>query len=150
MKCLLTWHKSYFFLLSFLISDKSVSFEKSVSFSDDIQGVPKAHSPQHMGKSLSLKITSVWFMARTFLLFCYGCNCLCAYVGLKDFLFFHAPFKLFLYHFHPPWKILSIKRIKEREWRKRLKSSSWRKICTFSPCASINKVLYFYKKKYFL
>ncbi|KAL7038533.1 hypothetical protein ACKWTF_009600 [Chironomus riparius] len=40
-------------------NDKSVSFEKSVSFSDDIQGVPKAHSPQHMGKSLSLKITSV-------------------------------------------------------------------------------------------
>ncbi|KAL7038529.1 hypothetical protein ACKWTF_009600 [Chironomus riparius] len=29
-------------------NDKSVSFEKSVSFSDDIQGVPKAHSPQHM------------------------------------------------------------------------------------------------------
>ncbi|GAB0099544.1 Coiled-coil domain-containing protein CG32809 [Sergentomyia squamirostris] len=27
--------------------DKSVSFEKSVSFSDDIQGVPKSHSPQH-------------------------------------------------------------------------------------------------------
>ncbi|XP_037880138.1 coiled-coil domain-containing protein CG32809 isoform X2 [Glossina fuscipes] len=26
---------------------KSVSFEKSVSFSDDIQGIPKAHSPQH-------------------------------------------------------------------------------------------------------
>ncbi|XP_035906383.1 uncharacterized protein LOC118509625 isoform X4 [Anopheles stephensi] len=26
---------------------KSVSFEKSVSFSDDIQGVPKSHSPQH-------------------------------------------------------------------------------------------------------
>ncbi|KAG5682507.1 hypothetical protein PVAND_011856 [Polypedilum vanderplanki] len=41
-------------------NDKSVSFEKSVSFSDDIQGVAKAHhSPQHMGKSLSLKITSV-------------------------------------------------------------------------------------------
>ncbi|XP_070499918.1 myb-like protein P isoform X5 [Chironomus tepperi] len=30
---------------------KSVSFEKSVSFSDDIQGVPKAHSPQHMADS---------------------------------------------------------------------------------------------------
>uniref|UniRef100_A0A8W7PNJ4 Actin interacting protein 3-like C-terminal domain-containing protein n=1 Tax=Anopheles coluzzii TaxID=1518534 RepID=A0A8W7PNJ4_ANOCL len=28
-------------------NDKSVSFEKSVSFSDDIQGVPKSHSPQH-------------------------------------------------------------------------------------------------------
>ncbi|XP_036228471.2 coiled-coil domain-containing protein CG32809 isoform X2 [Bactrocera oleae] len=26
---------------------KSVSFEKSVSFSDDIQGIPKSHSPQH-------------------------------------------------------------------------------------------------------
>ncbi|XP_031635781.1 uncharacterized protein LOC116348799 isoform X4 [Contarinia nasturtii] len=27
---------------------KSVSFEKSVSFSDDIQGLPKSHSPQHL------------------------------------------------------------------------------------------------------
>lgn len=42
------------------IADKSVSFEKSVSFSDDIQGVPKSHSPQHAGKSIkSLKITAV-------------------------------------------------------------------------------------------
>lgn len=59
---LLTSHTTRLFFLSFvssLISDKSVSFEKSVSFSDDIQGVSKAHSPQHMGKSLSLKITSV-------------------------------------------------------------------------------------------
>ncbi|XP_049541962.1 coiled-coil domain-containing protein AGAP005037 isoform X2 [Anopheles darlingi] len=30
---------------------KSVSFEKSVSFSDDIQGVPKSHSPQHSADS---------------------------------------------------------------------------------------------------
>ncbi|XP_055915685.1 uncharacterized protein LOC129948589 isoform X3 [Eupeodes corollae] len=30
---------------------KSVSFEKSVSFSDDIQGVPKSHSPQHAADS---------------------------------------------------------------------------------------------------
>lgn len=43
----------------FLISDKSVSFEKSVSFSDDIQGVQKSHTPQHPGKSFSLKITAV-------------------------------------------------------------------------------------------
>lgn len=42
-----------------IISDKSVSFEKSVSFSDDIQGLPKAHSPQNPGKSMSLKITAV-------------------------------------------------------------------------------------------
>ncbi|XP_055694362.1 uncharacterized protein LOC129796454 isoform X5 [Lutzomyia longipalpis] len=33
------------------IPDKSVSFEKSVSFSDDIQGVPKSHSPQHPADS---------------------------------------------------------------------------------------------------
>ncbi|CRK99259.1 CLUMA_CG012671, isoform B [Clunio marinus] len=32
------------FPISFI--DKSVSFEKSVSFSDDIQGFPKAHNPQ--------------------------------------------------------------------------------------------------------
>lgn len=43
------------------IADKSVSFEKSVSFSDDIQGLPKSHSPQNHGKSMSLRITSVWF-----------------------------------------------------------------------------------------
>ncbi|XP_055326242.1 uncharacterized protein LOC129579985 isoform X8 [Sitodiplosis mosellana] len=30
---------------------KSVSFEKSVSFSDDIQGLPKSHSPQHHADS---------------------------------------------------------------------------------------------------
>lgn len=35
--------------------DKSVSFEKSVSFSDDIhQGAPKSHIPQHPGKLFSL------------------------------------------------------------------------------------------------
>ena len=50
---------SFYFISFFLFSDKSVSFEKSVSFSDDIQGVPKTHSPQHLGKSMSLKITSV-------------------------------------------------------------------------------------------
>ncbi|XP_055389189.1 uncharacterized protein LOC129618456 isoform X4 [Condylostylus longicornis] len=33
------------------MSHKSVSFEKSVSFSDDIQGVPKSHSPQHAADS---------------------------------------------------------------------------------------------------
>lgn len=43
----------------FCFADKSVSFEKSVSFSDDIQGVPKPHIPQHPGKSMSLKITAV-------------------------------------------------------------------------------------------
>lgn len=51
---------SIFLLKSFFcLSDKSVSFEKSVSFSDDIQGVPKSHVPQHPGKSMSLKITAV-------------------------------------------------------------------------------------------
>jgi hypothetical protein len=58
-------------------SDKSVSFEKSVSFSDDIQGVPKAHSPQHMGKSISsmsLKITSVWNFLLNLLLFSFKQN----------------------------------------------------------------------------
>ncbi|CAO1382613.1 unnamed protein product [Diamesa hyperborea] len=34
---------------------KSVSFEKSVSFSDDIQGVPKSHSPQHMADTKPTK-----------------------------------------------------------------------------------------------
>lgn len=43
-----------------LFSDKSVSFEKSVSFSDEIQGVKPHHSPQHMGKSMSHTITPVW------------------------------------------------------------------------------------------
>ncbi|XP_055631594.1 coiled-coil domain-containing protein AGAP005037 isoform X2 [Toxorhynchites rutilus septentrionalis] len=32
-------------------SDKSVSFEKSVSFSDDIQGTPKSYTPNHLGDS---------------------------------------------------------------------------------------------------
>ncbi|XP_055591028.1 coiled-coil domain-containing protein AGAP005037 isoform X2 [Uranotaenia lowii] len=32
-------------------SDKSVSFEKSVSFSDDIQGTPKSYSPHHLADS---------------------------------------------------------------------------------------------------
>lgn len=48
-----------FYHFFFLVADKSVSFEKSVSFSDDIQGLPKSHSPQHPGKSMSLKITAV-------------------------------------------------------------------------------------------
>lgn len=51
--------RKYLSAIILLISDKSVSFEKSVSFSDDIQGVPKTHSPQHMGNSMSLKITAV-------------------------------------------------------------------------------------------
>ncbi|XP_069965588.1 coiled-coil domain-containing protein CG32809 isoform X3 [Bactrocera oleae] len=34
---------------------KSVSFEKSVSFSDDIQGIPKSHSPQHAAERDRLK-----------------------------------------------------------------------------------------------
>lgn len=62
--------KIHFLCFFLLFSDKSVSFEKSVSFSDDIQGVPKSHSPQHLGKSMSLKITSVWF---------YFCYCLIFY-----------------------------------------------------------------------
>ncbi|XP_065082475.1 coiled-coil domain-containing protein AGAP005037 isoform X5 [Ochlerotatus camptorhynchus] len=32
-------------------SDKSVSFEKSVSFSDDVQGTPKPYSPHHLADS---------------------------------------------------------------------------------------------------
>lgn len=56
----LIFFSSFFLFYNFsLLSDKSVSFEKSVSFSDDIQGVPKTHSPQHLGKSMSLKITPV-------------------------------------------------------------------------------------------
>lgn len=45
----------------FNFPDKSVSFEKSVSFSDEIEGVSKTHSPQQMGtiKSMSLKISTV-------------------------------------------------------------------------------------------
>ncbi|XP_030245827.1 coiled-coil domain-containing protein CG32809 isoform X3 [Drosophila navojoa] len=46
---------------------KSVSFEKSVSFSDDIQGIPKSHSPLHAVKSRrcgqfmrSLTLISFW------------------------------------------------------------------------------------------
>lgn len=53
------WQTIFYKIYKNTFSDKSVSFEKSVSFSDDIQGLPKSHSPQHPGKSMSLKITAV-------------------------------------------------------------------------------------------
>lgn len=58
MRYELLWTYSNLFFI--LFPDKSVSFEKSVSFSDDIQGLPKTHSPHNPGKSMSLKITAVW------------------------------------------------------------------------------------------
>ncbi|XP_062544828.1 coiled-coil domain-containing protein AGAP005037 isoform X2 [Armigeres subalbatus] len=36
-------------------SDKSVSFEKSVSFSDDVQGTPKPYNPHHLADSKPTK-----------------------------------------------------------------------------------------------
>lgn len=44
-------------LIDFLLSDKSVSFEKSVSFSDEPPDMssPKQHSPLHSGKGFGME-----------------------------------------------------------------------------------------------
>lgn len=83
--CLIQFRWNYFRYYFQSLSDKSVSFEKSVSFSDDIQGVPKSHSPQHpAGKSLSCKITAVWWFS-----YQYGFDVKIKNFNLRIFLFIY-------------------------------------------------------------